>query len=132
MPSKVRFNKRSVTTKIDKALEGAEQEGKDYLLNIANQFADETLNFTDTGAYASSFSVTEAGGRAARRTSSKNRPQNQDRGIYRNVALSLMTADINSLEVLDAGRIIFRNAAPHAPEVERKYDVFSKVRNRSF
>lgn len=132
MAFKVRYNKRSVTVKIDKLLELAEEEAKDELKSIATQLADQTLNFTDTGAYAESFSVTDGGSRSARIVSSSNRPTEQPRGPFRDKARSQMFADIENLTVLEEGsRPIFKNNAPHAPAVEKKHTVFQIVRNNN-
>lgn len=128
---KVRYNKRSTTAKIQKALDLMEEEVKGKLKKIANDLATRTLEFTDTGAYAESFSVTDAGGRAARRVSSTGRPKNQSREQYRNIALSQMLSDIENLQILEGAKPIFKNSAPHAPWVEDKYLVFQSVRNNN-
>ena len=124
---KVRQNKKSVTAKITKGLEGAEDEIKQILYGLADDLADRTR--VDTGAYAESFSVDTSGGRSIRRVSPEGRPQNQELGVYQNIARNNMKSDIDRIEPLQHNRVIFKNGAPHANILETKYQIFGSVRD---
>lgn len=121
---KFRINEKSISTKIDKLLDLAEAEAKEKLIDVAEDLTKRTP--VDTGAYAESFSVSYSNDSRRRSVSSKGRPQNQDIGAYRNTALQMMTADIRGLDLVNNQNtsVAFRNRAPHAGPVERKYNVF--------
>lgn len=124
----VKINKASIKAKLDKAMEDTEEEIKGRLNNIAFSL---TLRVpVDTGAYAESFSVDTSGGRSLRRVSSDGRPRNQDMASYRNTAYSLMRNDIERIKVLKSNKIQFKNGAPHATEVEARYQVFGAAKDK--
>jgi len=125
---KVRYNKKSVTAKVNRAIEGTEDEIKDRLSVVASDLAKWSP--VDTGAYASSFSVDRSGGRSIRRVSSQGRPRNQDVGSFQTLAYRNMLADIEQIDLEDS-RVIFKNGAPHANSVENKYQVFSRARDKN-
>lgn len=127
---KVRVNEKSLSVKINSLLEMAEGQAKDKLGDVAE---DLTVRITvDTGAYAESFSVRLASDSGGRSRSSRGRPRNQSTEEYRSVALSNMMQDIASLDLLgnSSTSVSFRNRAPHASQVEKKYQVFGAVRDR--
>lgn len=124
----VRINKASIKAKLDRAMEETEQEAKSKLKNIA--FSLTIRVPVDTGAYAESFSVDTSGGRSIRRVPSSGRPRNQDMASYRNTAYSLMLSDIERIEILKSNRVQFKNGAPHATEVEARYQVFGAAKDK--
>lgn len=126
---KVRFNEKSVTAKLNKALEGEEDKVKKRLKDVASDLAERAP--VDTGAYAESFSVDTSGGRSMRRVSSSGRPKQQDKIAYQSQAYARMAGDIEAIEVFENNRILFKNGAPHATEVEKKYQVFGSTRDRN-
>lgn len=126
---RLRKNAKSLNIKLTKFNEELEGALKDKLLLVAADLAEQVVKFTDTGAYASSFSVDSAGGRSIRRVSSFGRPGGQSGEEYRGVALADMTADINSIDLEDP-KVLFKNGAPHALVVETKYQVFGSTRDR--
>jgi hypothetical protein len=126
---RVRINNKSLSAKIEKLEQITEEKLKSRLVDIAEDLTKRTP--VDTGAYAESFSVVPASSGAGRRRSSKGRPKNQSLEQYRSIALGNMTADINSLQLLENRSVSFRNRAPHAGRVERKYQVFGSAKDEN-
>lgn len=124
---KFRINEKSISTKVNKLLELAEAEAKEKLIDVAEDLTKRTP--VDTGAYSESFSVSFSNDSRRRSVSSKGRPQNQDVGTYRNLALQTMASDIRGLNLLENQNtsVAFRNRAPHAGQVERLYKVFGSA-----
>jgi len=125
---KVRYNEKSVTAKFKQLEEQTEEKLKTKLKQVASDLA--MFSPVDTGAYAESFSVDQAGGRSIRRVSSQGRPRRQDVGRYRQQAYNNMAADIETINLSDPN-VIFKNGAPHANFVENKYQVFGRARDRN-
>mgnify|MGYP000034974099 FL=1 len=123
----VRVNKSSVSAKI-KALEAnAEEAVKDELERVA--WALVSGSPVDTGAYILSHTFSETGGKAGRRISSEGKPRKQDWGTKAGEAMQNLRDDIQSAD-LSKGYGIFRNRAPHAVDVENKYLVYTKSKDR--
>lgn len=125
---RVRNNYKSIKAKLNKALEDLGDEGKDYLKDIADTMSVRTP--VDTGAFASSYSVVGAGSRATRSVASAGRPRNQDLGSFQALARETMHSDIDGLDILKSGRVQFKNGAPHAPEVNEKYQIFAVAKDK--
>jgi hypothetical protein len=126
---RVRVNNKSLSAKIEKLEQSTEEKLKSRLVNIAEDLTKRTP--VDTGAYAESFSVAPASSGAGRSRSSKGRPKNQSLEQYRSIALGNMTADIDSLQLLENRSVSFRNRAPHADQVEGKYQVFGSAKDEN-
>jgi hypothetical protein len=126
---KVRVNQKSLSAKITKAEMEAEDKLKSKLVDIAEDLTLRTP--VDTGAFAESFSVVPASSGGGRRKDSHGRPRRQDVDTYRSIALSNMASDIEGLQLLENKSVSFRNRAPHAQQVEDKYQVFGAVRDRN-
>lgn len=126
---KVRVNQKSLSAKITKAEMQAEDKLKSKLVDIAEDLTVRTP--VDTGAYAESFSVVPTSSGGGRRKISDNKPGNQDVSTYRSIALSNMTSDIEGLQILENKSVSFRNRAPHAQQVEDKYQVFGAAKDKN-
>lgn len=125
---RVRNNYKSIKAKLNKALEDLGDEGKDYLKDIANTMVVRTP--VVTGAFASSYSVVGSGSRSTRSVSSKGRPKTREVENYRALARDTMYSDIDGLDILKSGRVQFKNGAPHAPEVNDKYQIFAVAKDK--
>lgn len=130
---KMRINSKSLSLKVSKLLEKAEDGTKDYLKEVAEDLTLRTP--VDTGAYAESFSVTYSNDSGGRMKTSKGKERNQDRSRFIGIALSNMNSDIDKLDLKDNlnTSVSFKNRAPHAGAVgipntvEDKYLVFDQV-----
>lgn len=126
---KMRVNRKSISTKVNKLLELADDKAKEKLVGVAQDLVERTP--VDTGAYAESFSVRYSNDSGGRSRSSNNRPTNQSLEEFRGVALNNMTTDINSLRLTENPNtsVSFRNRAPHAGQVEDLYQVFGAAKD---
>ena len=125
---------KQTTIKINKSFDDkmhlledlVEEEVKDRLEYIANYAT--IVSPVETGAYVNSFSFLVGAGRP-RGKSSDNRPKaNREAAI--NEARGNLYADISKLDLSQMDSVTLRNGAPHAEAVEKKYSVFTKVRNK--
>ena len=111
-----------------------EEYVSDQLIEIAQTAVN--LSPVDTGAYVTSFSYTVGAGRP-RGKSSDNKPKGQNAQAMRQEGLSNLMSDINKIDLKNTTSITFRNASPHAFDVENKgktwrragYKVFAQIRN---
>ena len=110
-----------------KMLEGLiEEEVKDQLEYVANYAT--VVSPVDTGAYVTSFSYAVGAGRP-RGKSSANRPKaNREEAISK--GRENLYSDINKLDLSNVDKVTLRNGSPHAEDVEKKYSVFTKIRNK--
>jgi flagellar motility protein MotE (MotC chaperone) len=116
----------SLDNKIKRLEDLVEEEVKDRLEYIANYAT--IVSPVDTGAYINSFSFLVGAGRP-RGKSSNSRPEaNREAAI--NEARGNLYADISKLDLSQMDSVTLRNGAPHAEAVEKKYSVFTKVRNK--
>ena len=116
----------SLDNKIKRLEDLVEEEVKDRLEYIANYAT--IVSPEDTGAYINSFSFLVGAGRP-RGKSSNSRPEaNREAAI--NEARGNLYADISKLDLSQMDSVTLRNGAPHAEAVEKKYSVFTKVRNK--
>ena len=125
---KFRVNEKSVSAKIDNSEEFLELKAKALLEDLAKDLVTRTP--VVTGAYAESFSVVPSSSGGGRSRSSKGRPKG-DLVTFRGIATSNMVGDISRLDLKEAKSISFRNRAPHAEPVEKKYEVFSAVKDKN-
>jgi hypothetical protein len=126
---KMRFNEKSWSAKIESLIDQTEDSVREGLVRVAGNLAIRAP--VDTGAYAESFSVVPASFGGGRSRTSRGRPRRQDKEAYQSIALSNMTKDINSIELLENKSVSFRNRAPHAQAVEDKYHIFSTAKDIS-
>lgn len=125
---KFRVNEKSVSAKIENSEEFLELKLKALLEDLAKDLVTRTP--VVTGAYAESFSVVPSSSGGGRRRSSKGRPKG-DLETFRGIATSNMVGDISRLDLKETKSISFRNRAPHAGPVEKKYEVFAAVKDRN-
>ena len=93
----------------------------------------------DTGAYVTSFSMLKAGSGGGRSRTSNNKPTNQNPEVKKQEGYNQLQSDIQNLNIkqmLEDGnvRVVIRNRAPHAKDVENGtswnspgYGVFAKL-----
>ena len=125
---KIEPNLKSVTVKVDENKEFLELKLKALLEGLAKDLVTRTP--VVTGAYAESFSVVPSSSGGGRRRSSKGRPKG-DLVTFRDIATSNMVGDISRLDLKETKSISFRNRAPHAEPVEKKYEVFGAVKDKN-
>lgn len=123
----ISINQASLSAKIKKLEAKVEEEVKDELERVAWSLVSGSP--VDTGAYVLSHTFSETGGKAGRGLSSNNKPRKQDWGTKAGEAMSQLRSDINAAD-LSKGHGIFRNRAPHAVDVENKYLVYAKSKDR--
>lgn len=124
---KVTVNTNSVSAKLEKLEKMAEEQVKDKLEQVA--WAIVSGSPVDTGAYITSHAFAETGSSKRRSRSSANKPKQQEWGAKAGEAMQQLRQDIAEAD-LTKGQGIFRNAAPHAADVEKKYDVYMKTKDR--
>lgn len=123
----VRVDQKSMSAKITALEAKAEEAVKDELERVAWSLVSGSP--VDTGAYILSHTFSETGGKAGRRISSEGKPQGQDWGAKAGEAMQQLRADIDAAD-LSKGYGIFRNRSPHARDVEKKYMVYEKSKDR--
>ena len=124
---KVSINKASVSGKLDKLLEMAEEEVRNKLEDVA--WAIVQGSPVDTGAYMTSHTFAETGSSKIRSKSAEGKLGEQDWGTKAGEAMSQLRQDIAAAD-LTKGQGIFRNGARHSPDVEGKYLVYTKAKDR--
>ena len=125
---KIEPNLKSVTVKVDEKKEFLELKLKALLEDLAKDLVTRTP--VVTGAFAESFSVVPSSSGGGRSRSSKGRPKG-DLVTFREIATSNMVGDISRLDLKETKSISFRNRAPHAEPVEKKYEVFGAVKDKN-
>jgi len=125
---KIEPNLKSVTVKVDEKKEFLELKLKALLEDLAKDLVARTP--VVTGAFAESFSVVPSSSGGGRSRSSKGRPKG-DLVTFREIATSNMVGDISRLDLKETKSISFRNRAPHAEPVEKKYEVFGAVKDKN-
>lgn len=125
---KLEPNLKSVTVKVDETKEFLELNLKALLEDLAKDLVTRTP--VVTGAFAESFSVVPSSSGGGRSRSSKGRPKG-DLETFRGIAESNMVGDISRLDLKETKSISFRNRAPHAEPVEKKYEVFGAVKDKN-
>ena len=113
---------------------------KDKLEAIADYAV--SISPVDTGAYVESFSILPAGSGGGRMKSSETSAR-KSRSVKNNTAsrqdfvtkaTENLLADINALNLETTDRVILRNRATHAQDVEEKwgYHIFARVKRVNF
>ena len=129
MTWKVSVNKRSVSGKLEKLQQLAEDHVKNELRKVADSLVEASP--VDTGAYVTSHSFQPTGGRGGRSRSSANKPRQQDASVKKEEARAQLYSDIEGAEVSSSRAGIFRNRAPHATKVEAKHNVYLYAKDRA-
>ena len=124
---KVTVNTNSVSAKLEKLEKMAEEQVKDKLEQVA--WAIVSGSPVDTGAYITSHAFAETGSSKRRSRSSANKPKQQDWASKAGEAMQQLRDDIAAAD-LSKGQGVFRNAAPHAVDVENKHLVYAKAKDR--
>lgn len=124
---KVTVNTTSVSGKLEKLEKMAEEQVRGKLEQVA--WAIVQGSPVDTGAYITSHAFAETGSSKRRSRSSANKPKQQDWAAKASEAMQQLRQDIAEAD-LTKGQGIFRNAAPHAVDVENKYLVYTKTKDR--
>ena len=120
---KMRFNKKSWSTKVKAMLEIGEDKVKEELRDTADVISSRSP--VKSGAYAASHSVTFSNGSGTRSRSSHGKPRiTISEG--RAVAQQQMYSDIAHLDLLNNlnTSVKFTNRAPHAQVVEDHHQVY--------
>jgi hypothetical protein len=112
---KVNINKSSVSAKLQKAKDLAEERAKDKLEDMAEYLV--AISPVSSGAYVLSHSILPSGN-----TGGRLRQSNSDVlanvSTTKNQALAQLKSDIEGLSLDDISGVIFRNRAAHATDVE--------------
>jgi len=135
--STVKVNK-TLQQKLDKANGSIEEAIKDQLEHIANYAV--AISPVDTGAYVESFSMLSVGQGGGRKKNSETEAR-RSRRVWENtasrkeftgIALENLRQDIDKFDLERSEKVVLRNRADHAQDVEDKwgYSVFTKVRNK--
>ena len=83
-----------------------------------------------TGAYVESFSVVPRGAGGGRSRSSDNKPIVADKQGKKLAEAERLKAEVRQIDPLESDGFTLRNRAPHANDVERKHNVFLRVKDR--
>jgi hypothetical protein len=129
---------KSFDNKLKKITEIAEEAIRDNLGNIANYAV--AISPVDTGAYVESFSMLSVGQGGGRKKNSETEAR-RSRRVWENtasrkeftgIALENLRQDIDKFDLERSEKVVLRNRADHAQDVEDKwgYSVFTKVRNK--
>lgn len=129
MQWKVSVNQKSVSGKLKKIEQLAEEYVKAELRKVADSLVD--VSPVDTGAYVTSHSFQPTGGRGGRSRSSANKPRQQDPTVKKEEARAQLYSDIEGAEVSSSRAGIFRNRSPHATKVESKHNVYLYAKDRA-
>lgn len=116
----------SIKAEID---EKASAQIKNTLNDIAEDVVNKSISSVKTGAFITSWSIVPAGSGAGRSRSSRNKPL-ADPAQKASEALTQLEADIAALDLTENKNTVLRNRAPHAPSVERKYQITTSLKDR--
>ncbi|MGJ8660450.1 MAG: hypothetical protein ACSHXL_00295 [Bacteroidota bacterium] len=115
-----------------------ERQTKEELFSIADYAI--SISPVDTGAYVESFSMLPSGSGGGRmknsetlaRLSSRVWEGTASRQQFTDIAIANLYGDIEKFDLEGSGKVVLRNRALHARDVEDKhgYGVFTKVRNK--
>lgn len=117
----------SLFDKLDMLQQDIAEDAKEHTYAVAERAINNSTVFVDTGAYITSFSVKDSYSSGRSRTS-HNKPRGQDPEAKRQESLMQIMGDIESIDFLNAERVVISNGAPHANEVEKKYGIFELIR----
>lgn len=102
---------------------------EEKLVNLG-RYAVE-ISPVDTGAFVESWSLRPIGSGGGRSRTSNNKPT-KDYRAAKDDARALIEADAVTYkeQIIERGGAVLTNRAPHAKEVDRKYDTVGRVRDR--
>ena len=123
----------SLDNKIEQLEDLVDEKLRDRLENIADYAI--SISPVDTGAYVESFSMVPAGQGGGRSKMSEARIASVKKGTasrqqFTDIARSNLYSDIERFSLETSDKVTLRNRAPHTEAVEKKYSVFTKVRNK--
>lgn len=124
---RAKINKGSIDKKIKAAEAKLEEKTKGQLTDIA-EFATESSPVL-TGAFVTSWAISTAGG-GGRSVSSIGKPRASDKAAKQGEGLRQLLSDIQSIKVLEQPQITLSNRAPHAGDVDNKYDLSRRIKDR--
>ena len=123
-----------------KKIGGLKKAAEEQVKSRAEEIVDYAVSISpvDTGAYVESFSVAPRGASGGRMRSSKGRPKGQDRFAVQERQAARLKADLDKIDIAEAGGFVLRNRAPHANNVEtgagwpitEGYYVFQRTKDR--
>lgn len=126
----VRINKQSLERK-KKKLEGL---FGDTVVEKLTSYATYAITISPvlSGAYVESMSIRPRGSSSGRSRRSDIREPALDKEAKKQEAIALVQGDAERFkdEILDTGGAVLINRAPHAAEVESKYQVFGATKDR--
>lgn len=126
--SNVRTGSKSISASIRKEIdEIAEPQVKRIIRNVA----EDAIFYSpvDTGAFITSWSVVPSGSGAGRSRSSSGKPRQQSYEQKASEALQQVEADIAALDVMNTNAVL-RNRSPHAPIVEQRKQITTRLKDR--
>lgn len=126
--SNVRPGSKSISASIRKEMdEIVEPQVKRIIRNVA----EDAIFYSpvDTGAFITSWSVVPSGSGAGRSRTSRDKPRNQPYEQKASEALQQVEADIAALDVMNTNAVL-RNRAPHAPAVEKRKQITTRLKDR--
>jgi hypothetical protein len=133
-----------INPSLQQKLAAAQFKAEGLLKEKLEAIADYTVSISpvDTGAYIESFSILPAGSSGGRMKNSETSAR-KSRSVKNNTASrqdfvtkateNLLT-DINALDLKTTDRVVLRNRATHAQDVEEKwgYHIFARVKRVNF
>lgn len=126
--SNVRPGSKSISASIRKEMdEIVEPQVKRIIRNVA----EDAIFYSpvDTGAFITSWSVVPSGSGGGRSRTSRGKPRQQPYEQKASEALRQVEADIAALDVMETNAVL-RNRAPHAPEVEKRKQITTRLKDR--
>ena len=126
--SNVKPGSKSISASIRKEIdEIAEPQVKRVIRNVA----EDAIFYSpvDTGAFITSWSVVPSGSGAGRSRTSRGKAKNQPYEQKASEALQQVEADIAALDVMNTN-VVLRNRAPHAPVVEQRKQITTRLKDR--
>lgn len=123
-----REGSKSLSVSIRKEIdEIAEPQIKRIIRNVA----EDAIFYSpvDTGAFITSWSVVPSGSGAGRSRTSRGKPRGQSFEQKAAEAMRQVQADIEAIDVMETNTVL-RNRSPHAPFVERKKQISTRLKDR--
>lgn len=126
----LRINQNSLQQKFDKLKDLYGKTVEDKLVSYASYGIEVSPVFS--GAYVESMSIRPRGSSGGRMRRSDIREEAPDKQAKKEEAKALVRTDAATYrkEILESGGAVITNRAPHAGEVEAKYQVFGRMKDR--
>ena len=115
-----------------KKMDELENTAKERILSKGEEIVSYAaiISPVQTGAYVESFSVVPRGAGGGRSRSSNNKPIVADKDGKKLAEAERLKAEVRQIDPLESDGFTLRNRAPHANDVERKHNVFLRVKDR--